>query len=95
LLVITSNSEPSAEDAYALAKYARVLEEEFAKYKPKEKSPEEIQDAADALRGVIARIIEKQMKVCLFSCLESAPQLTKAPTTVSAGVQDVQREALV
>jgi hypothetical protein len=75
-----------------LAKYARLLEEELAKYKPKEKSAEEVEDAADTLRGVITRGMTKLMKV---RGVPVADGVGADAFVVDAVVQDAEREALV
>jgi hypothetical protein len=75
-----------------LAKYARLLEEELAKYKPKEKSAEEVEDAADSLRGVITRGMIKLMKVRDVSVADGVGADAFVVDTL---VQDAEREALV
>ena len=58
-------------DALNLAAYARHLEDEVAEYKPKEKSPSEIDSAAERLRTVTVSGIQKQMSVRCFSSLSA------------------------
>ncbi|KAJ6468258.1 hypothetical protein C8R45DRAFT_1078978 [Mycena sanguinolenta] len=51
----------SASEARTVAEYARWLEGEVAALKPKEKSPAEISNAAEKLRGACVSGIKKQM----------------------------------
>jgi hypothetical protein len=59
-------------DALNLAAYARHLEEEVAKYKPREKSPSEIASAAEKLCAATVSGIERQMSVRCFSSLSTS-----------------------
>ncbi|TRM62123.1 hypothetical protein BD626DRAFT_67502 [Schizophyllum amplum] len=60
--VLDGTGDIPEENVPVLAKYARFLEEEVAKYKPEEKTREDIEEEAETLKSIVVRGMQKLMK---------------------------------